>query len=273
MGWMGEPRRCADGIGGITSRHLGVAASDFSFPDGTDRQARNTGISQSGLDDQRFFSNRNIAAVQSTLDNKKTGNIEVSLIGSIACTDQLGIDSDPSLATNGHAVEAQNESKLFWEGEGASLSQVIVNHDGALHSSISEDGATINQSIIEGATHFDIRRDLAPQGGDGAITNLDVINLEKFSLESFELDSNFGREGGGLIESNLFFNLALTARVDEGQSSYEQYMLEHSPSFGTPTVLPELDLGNGSGAFSLGTSFVNGHLSLGSDSSRLTVHD
>ncbi|MDH4188510.1 MAG: hypothetical protein OEV08_16100, partial [Nitrospira sp.] len=249
-----------DGIGGITSRYVGVAAPDFSLPDGADRQARNTGIGQGGLDNQSFFVNLNIASVQSILNDQEARNVRVSLLGSVAFTDQLGMNSDSSFATNGHAVEAQNESDLFWEGEGASLSQVIVNHDGALHSSISEDGATINQSVIDGATHFDIRGDLAPQGGNGAGTDLDVLNLEKVPLESLKLDSSFGREGVGLIESNLFFNPALTARVDEYQRYYEQYAFDHTPSFGTPTLSPDRSLVNRSaenGLFGLSGSWAS----------------
>ncbi|MBH0198589.1 MAG: hypothetical protein HP497_04100 [Nitrospira sp.] len=251
-----------DGIGGITSRDVGVATPDFSLPDGADRQARNIGFGQGASTINVFLGNLDIASVQSILNDQEARNIGVSLLGAVAFTDQLGLNSDPLFATNGHAVQAQNESDLFWEGEGASLSQVIVNHDGALHSSISEDGATINQSVIEGATHFDIRRDLAPQSGNGAITNPDVLNLEKFPLESLKLDSCLWREGVRLIESNLFFNR--TADLTQGNNEDKQQAGEHFSSFGTPTLPSDRRAVHNSLAFSLETSF-------GSEESRLTI--
>jgi hypothetical protein len=228
-----------DGIGGVTPRDLGVAAPDFSFPDGTDRQARNAGINQGGLDNQSFFANLDITSVQSILNDQEARNIGVGSIGygfsnRTSIADQVGSDSNPSLSTDGHAVQSQFDSPLL-RGQRAIIGDAIVDECVSLHSEITDGVAMVDRLPITcSIADFNVSGDFSTQSGDGAIANLEIFNLEKLPFPLFQVLPSVGREGVGLVESNLFFNR--TADLAQGENQHSQSSLQHTLSFGSHTL-------------------------------------
>ncbi|MCC6142098.1 MAG: hypothetical protein IT389_15965 [Nitrospira sp.] len=92
-------------------------------------------------------------------------------------TDQTWRNGNPSLSLDSHAIQTQNDSGLL-QGERAALTQVIVNHDSAIHPIIGIGGALIGESPI-GVANFDVSADLSTPGGDGAVANFRNSRLSR----------------------------------------------------------------------------------------------
>ena len=125
-----------------------------------------------------------------------TGDLGIGFLGAVGLTDQLRSYGNPSLTSDGHAIKTQYECALFGEGESPTLSQIIVNHDAALHASLSAGGAAIDENAV-GVSNFDISRDLAAPGGDGT-SDLEVLKLQELSPQPLNTFPVLRRESDGV---------------------------------------------------------------------------
>ena len=61
-----------------------------------------------------------------------------------------------------------------------------MNHDSTIHPGIGISGTLVEGGAID-VSNFDVSRNLTALGGNGAIANLDVIELEELSLQLIRL--------------------------------------------------------------------------------------
>jgi hypothetical protein len=103
---------------------------------------------------------------------------EVTPVGCIPSADELFTNSDTSLATDGHAVEAQSDT-LLGAGQGNIVIDAGVRH--VNETSIVEGVAFVDESAISVAD-FDVRFYATLPSGEGTGADLQVLDLEKISL-------------------------------------------------------------------------------------------
>lgn len=139
--------------------------------------------------------------VQETLG---VGPIRDRLSHSAFVADQVGSDDYASLSADSHTIQSQDDSLLL-QGQETTLGYVIVNEHIALHSKVADGRAAIDGLAIPGGiADFNIRSDFAAQGSDGAVADLDILELEELSLRPLETLSPFGGEFDGFVTSTFF---------------------------------------------------------------------
>jgi hypothetical protein len=196
-----------------------------------------TGISEGGFDNQLLFTDFDGSFNLSVISHKSTGNFGVSFLSTGLFTDQLRMDDDPSLTSDSHTVQAQHEASLPG-GQHTILGYAIVNEHVSFHSEIADGGAAIDGLAIPiSIADFDVRRDLASQGSDGTITDLEVLKLEGLSLQPFQALPFFGSEGDGFIRPRLF--AGVTPGLGQSDNQNNQRALQHNLSFGSQTLPPD----------------------------------
>jgi hypothetical protein len=243
-----------DWITGVTLGSSGVSTTKLPMVKVHNvENDRNTGGGEGGLNDQGFFAGLSDSSVFQVGSYESTGcagggSLRNRLSDGASVADQVGSDGNTSLPTNSHSVQSQDDSLLL-QRKNVVLINVVVNEDIALHPEITDSGALIDGLAVPiSITDFDLRRDFASQGSDGAITELEVLKLEELSLQSFETISRLGRLGEGFIEPRFFTGVAPGLGQDEDQQN--QNMLQHNLSFGTLTLPPDRNLVNNSEAVS-----------------------
>jgi hypothetical protein len=192
---------------------------------------RNAGSSEGNFDDQRLFTDADDVSIPS---NEQAGTPRVSNLFTIFLTDQPGGDGDPSLTSDGHAVYT-GEKTSFAQGEGPSLVDVIVNHDTTNQSEIGKSGSVVDGSTIP-VSDIDVSRDLASPGGNGTITDLQLLDLDELALQPFPSFSGFRGEASGLIEANFFIALGRATDLAQSENQNNQNALQHGYSFGSLTL-------------------------------------
>jgi hypothetical protein len=179
-----------DGSAGVALGLVGVTATDLSFQNvsGTNREYseknRDTRSSEGGFNDQLFFTNTNTVLALASMHQQST-------------TDELGLDSDSSLASNSHSIQAQPDTDLT-DGESASLFGSVVNEDRSMEATVNEHGPMISDRAI-GVADFDISADLSAPGGERTITELNVFNAERLLLVSLQSQPGFIGQQNGLV--------------------------------------------------------------------------
>jgi hypothetical protein len=154
--------------------------------------------------------------------------------------DQIGSDGYTSLSADGHAVQSQVDSLLL-QGQHATLKYAIVDEHGIFETSVGDGGAAVDEGAI-GVTDLNISGDLTTPSGEGAIADLEILQLKEFSLPSRDALSHFG-DGFDrvIIDTGLFLDRPASAGQNSNQDQYEQQTSAHGLSFGSPTLPPDLD--------------------------------
>ena len=252
MGWMGLLIDVSNWNAGVTLGSVGISTAElFPLVNVKDiEKDGNTGSGKSGFDNQLIFADLDSSSVFLTSKNQKAGGIGVGFLSTGLFTDQFRMDGNPSFASDCHTVESEHDSSLL-RGQHATLSDTIVNKYVSLHSEIADDRTTIDNRTVD-ISGFDVRGDFASQGSDGAISDLEIFDLEELSLQSFKTSPRLGRLGEGFISPRFFTGVAAGLGQDEDQQN--QSALHHSLSFGTLTIPPDHDVVNQSASF--GTGFV-----------------
>lgn len=191
------------------------------------QNAWNTRISESGFNSESFFTNANIVIGRKTLDQQSS-------------TNELAINGEATFASNRHSIYSKPDTGLT-HGEIASFFAGVVNEDGTSEAAVIEHGATIDNRPID-ITNFDVSADLSAPGSERALTELHVLNGEQFALVPLQPFLRLVSQRDRLVEPSTFFDA--TASLSQGEDQQGQSVLQHSPSFGTPTLPPDRDLIN-----------------------------
>ena len=234
--------------GWITPWEVGSAATEFSAVQVNNVQEYGDArIGEGRFDNQFLFPDSDRSLDSLAVSYESTGSMRISslrngLSNSTFEADQIGSDGHPSLATNSHAVQAQDDSLLF-QGHDAILGHTVVDEHATSHANIGDCGATIDWPIIPGSiADFNVRRDFSSPGSEGAIADINIFQLEEFTLPLLPSTQFLSREFDGFVEPRFFTSVATGLDQDENQQN--QSPLQHSPSFGTPTLPPDRKLGN-----------------------------
>jgi hypothetical protein len=151
----------------------------------------------------------------------RSSGIGISLHSS---ADQAAINGDASLASDGHAIEAYQYSGLVTQ-----MPFVVDTRFGhTLEASVGEGKPFIDQGAI-GVSDFEVSGDLASPSSNGAITNLDVFELQQLPLDAFPLLSPFVGHGNYLVGPLPFSVLVPTSELGQSENQQSQSALEHGP--------------------------------------------
>ena len=240
-----------DGSRGVSLGNFGISAPEFVVVNQGDvKEDGNTGSRERGLDNQGVLADSNNVFISL---NENTFSLGITSLGSgisngASVAGQIGGDRHASLSADGHPIQSQDDSELLL-GEEAAQTNVIVDHDVAIHPDIRISGALVDGSAV-GVSNFDISPDLTSPSGDGAIANLDVLKLEEFTLNPFPFNARLGRERERFEQSPSLIDSAAGLSQDKNQQN--QSPLQHSLSFGSLTLPPDQKLVNQSGSFETG---------------------
>ena len=232
-----------NGIAGVSLGQVGVTTPDLSFQNVADidmessEQNRNAGSRESGFNNQLFSTNTNVLIGPASLDQQPA-------------SDESGLNSDASFASDRHTVNAEPDARLG-EGESASVLASVVNENIAMKTNVDKHGSTIGDRPI-GVSNFDVSPDLPAPGGEGTIANRNVFNAKKLSLISLQPLPGLACQQNGIVGPPPLFNA--TAGLGQSEDQQNQSTLQHSLSFGTLTLPPDRDVVNQSASF--GTGFV-----------------
>ena len=214
MGWLGVVETPNGGTG-VTLGSFGISTSNLVTLS-TASENRNTRGSESNLDDKHFFADGHAPDTFFVRVDETTGGVGVSSLNAILLTDQLGRDSNPSCSTDGHAIQTSEKAALFVQGgDGATLGNVIVDHDAADQSKIGKSGSTIDGSSVP-VSDIDVSRYLAAPGGNRTITDLQLLDLDELAFQDFPTFSGFSGEAIGPIEANFLIGVVGAAGLSQG---------------------------------------------------------
>jgi hypothetical protein len=231
-----------DGSIGVSLGNFGISTPELVVVNQGDvKEDGNTGSRERGLDNQGVLADSNNVFISL---NENTDSVGITSLGSgisngTSVAGQIGGDGHASLSADGHPVQSQDDSELL-QGEEATQTNVIVDHDVAIHPDIRISGALVDGSAV-GVSNFDISPDLTSPSGDGAIANLDVLKLEEFTLNPFPFNARLGRERERFEQSPSLVDSAAGLGKDEDQQN--QSALQHHLSFGSLTLPPKSGLG------------------------------
>jgi hypothetical protein len=104
--------------------------------------------------------------------------------GSGTATDQFWADRDAAFATDGHAIEPQINSRLVYEIQHEAIREIVGQK--AVESEVSNKGTFVNGGSIVGIPNLNLGLHSTPPGGNGSISDLEVLDLQKLSLLSLQ---------------------------------------------------------------------------------------
>jgi len=211
------------GFGAAAGAHIDqgeAAAGAPAEPNGS------AGFRERGFDNQLLFGNTDF------VHELAFGSEQIAPLV-ITCADQLGTDRDTASAADGHAIEAELNARLADPIEHEAILQITWEQP--MKSNIGDDGALILDGSIN-APDFDVCFEATPPGGNGPVTNMEVFDLQKFSLLSLQPGANIFQVPR-VNNIQLAFSIGnVTAPLNQGQEYQDQYALQHTPSFGSPTL-------------------------------------
>jgi hypothetical protein len=127
-----------------------------------------------------------------------------------------------------------------------------MNEHGIFQASVGDGGAAVDEGAI-GVTDLNVSGDLTTPSSEGAIADLEVLQLKEFSLPSRNALWHFG-DGFDrvIIDTHLFLDRPTSARQNSNQEQYEQQSGNHTSSLGlsSGTLPPDRDVVNNSEAIS-----------------------
>jgi len=193
----------------------------------------NAGGSQSGFNNQFFFTNTNILMGSASLNQQSTA-------------DEFSLNDNAPFTSDSHTVNSRQNASLS-EGEKTGFRDSVVNENGSTETTVNEHRTAIDDSTI-GVTDFNISADLSAPSGKRATAEFEVLNFEKLSFVPFmQLPPVLGH-GNQIVESSPLFNAAPGLGQSENQD--DQSALQHSLSLGFQTLPPDRDVVNNSEAIS-----------------------
>ena len=204
---------------------------------GTNAQANGgAGFGQSGFDHQHFSGNSDF------IHEMAFNTEQIATFGS-PFTNQIGVNSDPALTSDGHPVQAQSNSRLVI---GQHESVLEVTGEQTLESKIGDNGACVDHCAI-GVANVDVGLESAAPGGYGAGTDLQVLDLEKVPLLLLQSGTDLFQVPG--LEGPHVFPV-FAAGLSQHENQQNPSILQHSLSFDSLTVLPDREVVNHSLALS-----------------------
>ncbi|MDH5640039.1 MAG: hypothetical protein OEY28_02010 [Nitrospira sp.] len=234
--------------GGVSLRTMGVPTAELpTVNEGDIEQNRDAGSGECSLNDQSLFADLSNSSVFQITAYERAERVGIGPLGNglsdgAFIANQVGGNSDTPLSTNSHAIQSQDDSLLL-QGEDVTLINIVMNENISLHSEIADGVAAIDGfPIASSITNINLGGDFSAQGSDGAIADLNILDLKELPLCPLENLSPFGGEFGGFVEPRLFSGVATGLGHREGQN--EQEATEHDPSFGSPTLPPDRKLSN-----------------------------
>ncbi|MDH5669953.1 MAG: M10 family metallopeptidase domain-containing protein, partial [Nitrospira sp.] len=231
-----------------------------------------TGSGEGGLDDQCLFesSSTTLKFVGENQSAAAAGTFPLveGLAGATAETDQIRGDGHPALAADSHAVQAQGDAGLL-EGQQATLLPAVRNEPVSDHAPVGHDGAFIGEGAVL-IPHNQLGGDPASGGGDGAVTNLNILQLQQLTLEPLIFLNDFCPVGGGPEGPG---SILAAARLNETDEQQGQSIVSHDPSFGTPTLPPDRRFVNSSDGLSGFSGLSSAGASSGPNNSQLTTQN
>jgi hypothetical protein len=166
------------GFGSTAGANINQSETAPGTPAKTDGS---TGFSQSGLDNQGLFVNRNF------IDELAFGSEQIAAsIGAFA--DQFLVDGDSSFASNSHAVQPELNPSSPSEIQHETITKVVGQE--SFESEVSDNGPFVNGGSIVGIPNLNLGLHSTPPGGNGSISDLEVFDLQKLSLFSLQPGSN-----------------------------------------------------------------------------------
>ncbi|MDH5639643.1 MAG: putative Ig domain-containing protein, partial [Nitrospira sp.] len=240
-GWLGMVET-PDGRTGVTLGSFGGTTPEFTMVnDWNEQKDRNAGFGEGGLNDQGFFTDSHPS--RTFISPYETArDLGVGFFSTVRFANQFGLNSYPSLSPDSHAIETQYESALFGESDCPILSQIIVNHDAALHAGIGIGGALVGEGAV-GISNFDLSRDLATPCSNGAISDLEILQFQELALQPFHAFTALRLDRNGLEHSSTF--VSGTSSLGQRENQQSQGGVSHASSFGTPTLPPDRKSVNG----------------------------
>jgi VCBS repeat-containing protein len=239
-----------DRVGGLSFGNVGIPAAFADVEPEDLREDWPTRGSQGGLNDQSYLVNGGSSLAfpwqnQTTVFSGIFPLVEGVADGT-AVAHQIGWHGDPAAAAHRHTIQTQDNTGLI-QGQLVGLSGAVINEYGILQPPVGDSGALVDERAVT-VTNGDVSSDPSPSGSSGAVADLEVLKLQHLTLEPLvEVNASL-REGNRVEVATLFHASEL------GHDQYNQNILQHTSSFGTPTLAPDQNLVNSSGSF--GTGFV-----------------
>jgi hypothetical protein len=232
---------------GVEPGQVGIAAASSEVQqvsaihiDGPEAQ-RNAGLGQFGFDNDLFFS-------QANPFHQTTPGLGAS-VQLHTQTDQASVNSEPSFATNSHAVQAQLDTLIGHSDQGTAT-DVIRDASNVPESNVGIHGTFIDQGTV-GVANAQIGGETSSPRRDGTSADFDFLDLQQFSLLSFDPLPLPCIQGIPFKGRNVSPISDITSNLSQGENQNDQSTLQHNLSFGSQTVAPDGSLVNQSEALSL----------------------
>jgi hypothetical protein len=187
--WVGLVQ-APEGIVGVALGQVGITATDLSLDKvagtrtGDSEKNGDTRSREGGFNNQLFSTNTNTVIILASMDQQPA-------------SDESGLNSDASFASDRHTVNAEPDARLG-EGESAGFLGSVVNENIAMKTNVDKHGSTIGDSAI-GVADFDVSSDLPAPGGEGTIADLNVFNAKKLSLVSLQPLPGLAGQQNGIV--------------------------------------------------------------------------
>jgi hypothetical protein len=152
------------------------------------------------------------------------------VIGRHAFADERSINGDPAFASDGHAIQSQSDSWIAGTIEKSLIVQTSLGIPFESHQVV--DGAFEDKSAI-GLSNFQINGDLPSPGREGAITDLQVFDVNEVPLFSFQPLSERITQGLDFVHVPV---LVPTSNLNQSENQQDHSTLQHNLSFGTQTL-------------------------------------
>jgi hypothetical protein len=158
-----------------------------------------------------------------------TGHLARGGIVGDVTANQLSIDSDSAFASDSHAVQTQLDTWLPIT-KMPFIVQAEFGH--TLESNQVVGGSFENEGAV-GLMNFEFGGDLATPGSQGAVTDLQVLDLHKLSLFPFQ---PFPERITQRLDFVYVPVLVPTSELGQSENQNNQSVLQHRLSFGSLTL-------------------------------------
>ena len=166
------------GSGGVQFGFVQSPAIDFLARAEDPKEASelygNAGLGEGRFHYQTLFENLRSMNGRATNDEALS---QGGIVGNIF-THQLAVNGDPAFASDGHAVQSESNAWL----DGSQVFRVVESTFGSTFEPNQVIGGSFENKGAVGLTNSKFGGDLATPGSQRAVTDLDVLDLDKFPL-------------------------------------------------------------------------------------------
>jgi len=215
-------------IGAPTTNLFGVAAGGNG---GNHHDLWNAGFGESGLNDERSLINTEAVLGQ------PTRSFGIDRVG-LGTNQKWIFDGNPSLPSDPHAIDTSGypNLNLCQHSVFSSLTSSIVDGSITDKSNVIKNGAFIDYCAIK-VSDLNVGFESPAPGGERTISNFQVNNVQGLTFVSLPELSAFTGEIDGLKIIDPFLHFCEQGTGGQrNKNQDEQQLLQHSPSFGTPTL-------------------------------------